>query len=666
MVTARRREERIQDVPIAITAVPAQEIFDRGAADLRDLQYSIPGLNIVSLSPGADRIILRGVDPGSGTGLPIVGIYVDDVGISVDQQQRDPPFPLVDIARVEVLRGPQGTTYGQGSVAGTIRYITQEPNLQRATGYALGNVYSQQHGEVGYRVNGAVGVPLIEDKLGLRLVGGHERYAGWIDYTVPKIEDANRVERTFGRARLLWQPTPAGRVSLMYQYVDQKTDTNNLSDLNSNTINSKLPSLAPSSDKSHLINLSVDVDIGGVTLTSATGYQHRHNLIVGVIPSPPIVINFDTVYKQFSQEVRLASNDASAPISWVVGAWYRDFDSEVDRTATIFGGPFPPLARQGDDPVDSESKAVFGDATWRPSPKLELSGGLRYYWDTRESAGRSNGTALPTSRASFDAFSPRVNMLYRFTDSISVYATAAKGFRSGGFNGGSGSAYGPEKLWSYEVGTKAALLDNRLFFELAGYYVDYKNRQSQGVVLINGVNFTETTNGGKASGPGIEGALTARLPAGFGIDLTAAYNKVEYDRTTQDTNSGEPFDYVPKFTASASLHQRIALSERTAAYWRADYQHASSSFSITRANTCSAATGICMPGTTTENYKLAPQDLVNLRAGVQFGQFDLSADVFNVFNEDAETFLFSPVAVFDQATRIRPRSYGLTLRVNFD
>ena len=664
-VTARLRPERIQDVPFAITAVGQEEVLDRGAAELRDLQFSIPGLNIVSLTPGADRVVLRGIDPGSGTGLPIVGIYVDEVGISVDQQQRDPPFPLVDIARVEILRGPQGTTYGQGSVAGTIRYITQEPSLEGIDGYALGNVYFQDEGDIGYRANAAIGVPLVEGELGLRVVGGYERFAGWIDYTLAGVEDANVTERHFVRARLLWQPDSIGRVSLLYQYLDQESDAANLSDLANNRVNSALPRLGPSGDQSHLFNLSIDLDLGGVRLTSATGYQHRNNLIVAVLPAPPIVINFDTTYEQVSQEIRLASADSTAPLSWVLGAWYRHFDSQVDRTATFAGAPFPPLDLRGDDPVDSESRAIFGDLTWRALPQLELSGGLRYYWDDRDNSGVGFAGPLPVRSASFDSLSPRVNILYRWNDDVSTYATVAKGFRSGGFNS-SGTSYGPESLWSYEVGTKASLWDGRVFFELAGYYLDYQDRQSQGVVIINGVNFTETTNAGAASGPGVEAALSARLPGGLSLDLTASYNDVEYDTTTQDTNAGEPFDYVPSFTASASLHQRIALSDSVTGYWRADYQHADSAPSILRANNCTPATGICVPGATVENYATEPQDIVNLRIGVEFGRFDLSADVFNLFNEDAELFLFSPVAVFQQATRLRPRSYGLTLRVRFD
>lgn len=667
VVTARLRPERIQDVPFAITAVSQEEVLDRGASELRDLQFSIPGLNIVSLNQGADRIVLRGIDPGSGTGLPIVGIYVNDVGISVDQQQRDPPFPLVDIARVEVLRGPQGTTYGQGSVAGTVRYITEQPDLENVTGYALANVYSQRYGEVGYRGNVAVGVPLVKGKLGLRVVGGHERYAGWIDYTRAGIEDANRLDRTFVRGSLLLEPSPGGSISLMYQYLDQTADASNLSNIASNRVNSLLQTAGPTTDKSHLINLSVNVDLGSnITLTSATGYQHRNNVLTGVIPNPPIVITFDTVYEQVTQELRFSSTDQTAPITWVFGGWYRSFDSQVNRTATFGGVPFAGLSLRGDDPVDSESRAVFGDVTWKATPSLEISGGLRYYWDDRSNNGVTPAGVLPTRKAAFDAFSPRLNVLYRWSDDVSTYATVSKGFRSGGFNGGSGSAYGAEKVWSYEVGTKAALFDGALYFDLAAYYLDYKDRQSQGVVLINGVNFTETTNAGAASGPGIEGAMTIRLPAGFGIDLTAAYNDVEYDTTTQDTNAGEPFDYVPGFTASASIHQRIPFNVTTTGYWRADYQHADGAFSIVRANTCNPATGTCTPGATLENYQTSPQDIVNLRAGIEFGRFDVSLDVYNLFNEDAETFLFSPVAQFQQATRVRPRSFGLTVRARID
>ncbi|MEY3295928.1 MAG: hypothetical protein RLZZ451_1976 [Pseudomonadota bacterium] len=163
-VTATKRNERITDVPLAVTAIGEAEIRDRGAADLRDMQYSVPGLNIQEQTPGANRIQLRGVNAGFGTGLPIVGTYLDEMGITIDQQSRDSLVQLVDMSRVEVLRGPQGTLYGEGSMAGTIRYLTRNPSLTKTDGFVEANLYQQQDGGMGHRLSGAFGTPLMEGR----------------------------------------------------------------------------------------------------------------------------------------------------------------------------------------------------------------------------------------------------------------------------------------------------------------------------------------------------------------------------------------------------------------------------------------------------------------------------------------------------------------------
>ena len=668
VVTARKRAERIVDVPFAITAVSGSEISARGAVDIKDLQFSIPGINITQTFAGADKVQMRGVSPGSGTGLPIVGIYVDEVGVSIDQQQRDGGFPLVDLERIEVLRGPQGTAYGQGSLAGTIRYLTRNPDLDATDGFAEGNVYSQSEGGTGFRVNAAVGMPIVKGKAGLRIAGGVEKQAGWIDYTAIGQEDANESERRYIRPKLLLRPNERLTLTAMYQYYELEADTDNISGFDGVSQRNR-PTLYPASDKFHLVNLIGEYDFGPVTLTASSGYQFREFVLRGAVGLPPpsvAVLIAPTDYEQISHEVRLSSNGAG-PISYVIGAWYREFTSTIDRLITINGAPTTIFRRVGTDPVDSESYAVFGEVTWSATDRLDLSLGGRYYDDERET-----GSTVPvaaTITANFDKFSPRLNASYKLDDVSTVYATVSQGFRSGGFNANN-STYGPETLWNYEVGTKSSLMGGRLFLDAAVYYLDYKDRQSQNLLPIAGTtSFVAVTNNtGSASGLGAELGLTARFDRGFQLDLTGAYNDVTNDEASVEFREGERFNFVPEFTGSAALSQSFPVAADMTGFWRVDFQYASDQQSVIRQ--AGAVPPGSPPGTppaivVLEDFDLGAQTYLNLRAGVEWRSWTVTLEANNVLDEDAYIFTNPPVASTREGVHARPASYGVTVRTTF-
>jgi outer membrane receptor protein involved in Fe transport len=654
LVTASKREERLTDLPFAITAIGQKELQDRGAIDIRDIQFTVPSLNIQEQTPGSNRVQLRGINAGAGTGLPVVSTYVDEVGVTIDQQQRDGAFPLVDLERIEVLRGPQGTLYGEGAMAGTIRYITRNPSLTDVDGFVEGNLYAQSEGDVGYRVNGAIGLPIIKDKVGLRIAGGYERMAGWIDYPQIGKENVNDIERIFIRPKLLAQVTDNFKVSLLYQYYSLEADTDTQSSVADPGVRAR-NELFPAADKSHLVNLILELDAGPFKITSSSGYQQRDLLFNASLG--PFRVRFDNSFEQFNQELRFASND-DGPIQYVGGVWYRNFKSNEVREAFV-GGVFTPfLFRDGDAPVDSESFAVFGDATWSATERFDISVGGRWFLDSR-----SSGSTIPATidlKADFNAFSPRVSVNYALADDASAYATISKGFRSGGFNGGTRSSFGPETLWNYEIGTKASLFDGKLFIDFAGYYADYKDRQAQTAVpLGNGVFVAETRNVGAASGFGLEGAISAKLGMGFQIDATAGWNNITSDVSGTETLKGERFDFVAPFTASISLNQRIDLSDTLTGMWRLDYQHSDSYSARVRTSTPTGAV------VTLQDFQSAKQDYLNARIGIEAAAWSVSLDMRNILNEDALLFPIAPLANSQEGVHATPRSYGITFRYNF-
>ena len=189
VVTAQKRMERLIDVPMAITAVTGVEIERRGVSSLqRSSVFSaraIPG----AMGPGQERIQIRGVSTSNG--LPTVGQYLDEMPISIDDNTQSLGLRLIDMERIEVLRGPQGTLYGEGSMGGTIRYLTAKPDLTRFGGSFEAQAGAVTDGDTAWRVNGVVNLPVVKDRAGLRVVAGYEDTGGWIDSLVTGQENVN-------------------------------------------------------------------------------------------------------------------------------------------------------------------------------------------------------------------------------------------------------------------------------------------------------------------------------------------------------------------------------------------------------------------------------------------------------------------------------------------
>jgi outer membrane receptor protein involved in Fe transport len=655
-VTATKRDTRITNVPFAVSAIGESEIRDRGAVDLRDLQYSIPGLNIQESSPGASRIQLRGVNAGAGTGLPIVGTYIDEMGVTIDQQQRDTFFPLVDMSRIEVLRGPQGTLYGEGSLAGTVRYLTRNPSLTKTDGFVESNLYRQAEGGVGQRISGAFGTPLAEGKVGLRIAAGSDKLPGWIDNPQMGLKDTNEGKRFFIRPKLLIKPDEKLSISLLAMHSRYEFESDNVASLADSSVRKKT-TLFPGKDNTDLANAVIKYDFGAVTLTSSTGYLQRDLLFTGSLSGGAIRATFDSSFKQWNQELRLSSN-GDGPVQYTVGAWARDYESLVDRSGTLNGSPFSGLRRVGTDPVNSKSSAIFGDTTWKLNQRIELSGGARYYNDERSLD--STIPARPTGPAvgKFNAFSPRLSGRYEWDRNASSYATLSKGFRSGGFNG-NGSTYDPETLVNMEIGHKAQM-SSSLFFDGAIYYADYQDRQAQSATEVSpGVFQATTKNVGKASGPGVEAAVSAKLGGGLDLTATLGWHDIKAKSSNIEVLKGEAFDGVSKLTSSLSLSKRMALSSGLKGMWRVDYQHANPYSFVARQGLPNGTVS------TLQNFRSANQDFFNVRAGVEGSDWSATLELKNLTNKQPMLFPITPIAQSAEGVYAVPRTIGITVRKSF-
>ncbi|MFV3074958.1 TonB-dependent receptor [Niveispirillum fermenti] len=662
IVTAQKRMERLIEVPLAITAVTGAEIERRGVASLRELQYAVPGLSLVETAPGQERLQIRGVSATNG--LPTVGQYLDEMPTSIDDNTQSVGLRLIDMERVEVLRGPQGTLYGEGSMGGTIRYLTANPDLRDFGGRLEGQLGRVTDGGTAGRVSGVVNLPLVKDRVGLRVVAGYEDTGGWIDSTVTGKKDVNAARIFTIRGKLLAEVTENLQASIMVLHQDQKQDYQNYG----TGRQTSAPLAAYNNPNYDLVNAVLRWDLGWGSLLNSFGYQKAENstmtdLSSVYVPLLPVFgypagtitsvgLGSDSSTEIFSNEIRLAS--APGIVEWTVGLYGRRLDREgVSRTVTAPGTmAFDLISAVATS--KSEAGAVFGELAWNVSDQLTVTGGLRYFYEKRTLTAVSasfGNPAINENSGDFSSVNPRVNVSYKFSPDGLVYASVAKGFRSGGFNSaatGGPADYDPEKLWTYEVGTRHQLLDNRLIVDAAAYYNDWQGVQSSFFPVGAAIGYI--TNGGKVQGYGIDASLTARPVSGLTVSATYGWNDLSYKTASAEHAVGDPVDYAVQESWSGYIDYRWPLSESLDGFARLDYQHAGRSAIINRGSNV--------------NVRIGARDLLNARIGVDFGNFELSLFADNL-TDVSRPVIPGPYGVILQDVEQTPRIIGVNFKTGF-
>ncbi|WP_233350891.1 TonB-dependent receptor [Hyphomonas sp. ND6WE1B] len=493
IVTATKREASLQDVPFSINA-QSQEDMDRvGAENIEDIARNVAGLTIQNLGPGQSQVAIRGVSAGQivrdQPGVKEqVGIYLDESAVSMSLFT--PDLDLFDLARVETLRGPQGTLFGSGSVGGTVRYITHQPDVEQfeAAAEAGGSIVSG--GSAGGHVKGMINAPIAGDVLAVRAVGYHTRYPGFIDAVTRdgKIEDVNDGERSGGRVSALFAPAPELQITPRLVYQDIKVNGYNREEpfniyANPDTLGVEglgsrkqfLMRRESFSDELLMADLTGSLNLGFAELVSVSTYTDRKIDIIrdgsALLHSVSLDLGYDlsitdnpanftdhTDYKAFAQELRLAS-DSDGQLQWLVGGFYSDVERDFAQavivegydaaTDAVFGAGTADAVRNGIAQTDSaisndftvklEQFALFGEVSYDFTDRLTGTFGGRYY-DFDESRLLSDGGIIANGASGIldetasDGFSPRVLLSYALNNSVRVNAQAAKGFRLGGVN----------------------------------------------------------------------------------------------------------------------------------------------------------------------------------------------------------------------------------------
>ncbi len=492
IVTATKRDASIQDIPFSINAQTEKDIQRSGAVTLEDLSRNVAGLTIQNLGPGQSQVSVRGVSAGQVVrdqpGVKEqVGVYLDESVISLSLFT--PDVDLFDLNRVETLRGPQGTLFGSGSVGGTIRYITNQPKLDKTEGLFEANANLVGGDDFGGHVKGMVNLP-ISDKVAMRAVGYLTQYGGFIDALGEggKVKkNVNDGARRGGRLSFLIKPSDTVTLTPRVVYQEIRAHGFNREDVfnlyaNPNTTTRPKITLGERqqyllldesfSDNTLLGDFTANVDLGGAALTSVSSYIKRKiavnrdaSALTGSVsvdlgfPAAGVMLPSQLVdttdLKQYTQELRLAST-GEGPFQWVVGGFYSKVDRVYNQrlptpgydaytnavlgagTSTAVANGFPANSPYNAYlPYDIKQKAVFGEVNYTLG-KLTATAGGRYYdfSETRQfkSGGLFANGDNRTDKTSSDGFTPRFLLSYAATDNVTFNAQASKGFRLGGVN----------------------------------------------------------------------------------------------------------------------------------------------------------------------------------------------------------------------------------------
>jgi iron complex outermembrane receptor protein len=491
VVTAEKRESTVQKTPISMTAISEAEIQARGFEDFRDIAQETPGVSMKTSGPGQTEFEMRGLDATGGFS-PTVGFYIDDAPLTAPAQAAqgkvvvDPD--LYDLNRVEVLRGPQGTLYGAGSMGGTIKLVTNAPQLNTVAVSAQTKESGTDGGGFNYGGSAMVNLPITQDVAAIRFVGTYKYTSGWIDRVVL---NPFPLETNGGATRgdvltapvqarysdVNWEELWGGRVSLLLKLGDnltiqaglmhQKISTGGpftIDDPPGNVEAHYQPFdiAEPLEDNFSLYTLNVKYHFDFADLTSATSKWNRHDeQTQDISETIQALLGLPSFYppngagpgsqeetdfsSQATEELRLASNGEGA-FQWLGGAFYSSFDSNTTSLSNYAG--LEPIFGTTDlisvgEPITIIQRALFGEASYKLTDQLKGTLGLRYYRYSSEeeainggiaSIAGGPGTVLEFGRANNKGFNPKVNLSYTPIDDLLVYTTAAKGFRPGGPN----------------------------------------------------------------------------------------------------------------------------------------------------------------------------------------------------------------------------------------
>ena len=637
IVTAQKSgAQELQDVPLAIQAFSGEDLKERNITTIGDLVSSVPGaFEGFRQSNGSRFYNLRGNVTQNGDSP--IGYYLDDTPFIVTNFGIAPPVRFLDMERIEVLRGPQGTLYGQGSSGGVFIFHTRDPNLNEIE-YAAEAETSKTRGAESwnYGASGAISVPIIKGRLAIRASGGFSRDAGWADAYfgpydgTPDQTGVNNAKNDDIRVVALFRPWD--NVNIRAQYWNFRPRQN----FTGFTASVKPPYFENTAGQDGFSNgnfklwsVTGSIDLDAFSITSAT--SHLEGVFGINIPiSPAGSFSSQFLPKMFAQELRVNSN-GSGPLHWVVGAAYQDGQGPQVNALDL---PAAGLFINADNNTLTENWALFGEVSYDLlDGKLVPLVGLRTYHDDRSFAD-DNGS-VPTKK-SVETW--RVNLSYLPTDNLTMFISAATGFRPGIVQSRvqveslemagvpAQVALSPESSKNYEFGLKWRTLGRSLNVGLNLYRLEYTNLQTSVTGGIDGVD--GFANFGDAVTKGIDLELHWNTPIdGLGIGFVGNINDSKYTKVNEVIAAAQPLLYPgARMTNTLGNNYRFDVS----------YNREIASGFDGFGNISLSHSGDRLQG---NGLVAQPYDVMNLTVGVRHGGWELALIGNNLTDERGPTFL---------------------------
>lgn len=599
VVTAEHREASLQDTQISISAFSSQDIQDMGISNTTDLAHAAPNIVINSFQGGKSGVSvnMRGMAQNETlvTFDPAIGVYIDDVLISKNVGAM---LDVVDMERIEILRGPQGTLYGRNTMGGTLNYVTKKP-VDEFEGSITATV-----GKYGQRdLKGVINAPLLDANsefgtLNMRLSAAAINRDGLTDNNLTGAPDGEleTKDRKAALLHLMWEPTDDIKVLYSYDWtrIDEVPGTPWTTNVNlERTVGTLLqpfaigrvdrpdsimvngPHVAETDVDGH--SLHIDYAISeSLTFKSITAMREMENFSTADADGSPISImqTIDTnINDQFTQEFRLVGTAWDNRLDFTVGLFYMDEEGKVDQILEVFTFPERSFAE-----FENKNWALYGQATYALTDQWRVTAGVRYTEEEREMSKffypRTGGTVVfPDAKGDFDNISPMVSISYDWNEDVMSYFKVSTGFQSGGFNVRDANpttfveGFDEETLLAYEVGIKADI-DDRIRLNTALWYSDYDDKR------VN--NFDPETVGNVVRNAGVveiygaEIELLAQLNEHFRLGVNYGYTKPEYKKYDSpnpdnpseilDLSDSTNFLYTPENTAGINLTYEYQLA----------------------------------------------------------------------------------------------------------
>lgn len=660
-VTAQKTgAQSLQEVPLAIQAFDGEALKEKNITNLDDLVSAIPGAFEGQRQSVASRSYnLRGAGGSNANGDSPIGYYLDDVPFIVTNFGIAPPVRFIDMERVEVLRGPQGTLYGQGSSGGVFIFHTRDPSLTDFKFIGEAEVGSTEGADsMNYGVAGAVSIPLIEDRLAVRVSGGHSFNPGWADAYygpfdgTPDDKGVNEVKDDDIRVAALFKPTD--NISLRGQYWKfrpRQAFTGFTASVDPPYYQNTAGQSSFADGNFELWSFTANIDFERFSITSATSDLQGH-FGINIPQSPAGFFSSQFFPEMFAQELRAYSTGAG-PLNWVVGASYQDGEGPQDNQ----------LQRPGVD-IDAgnntltENYAVFGEISYDLfDGKLVPLLGLRTYHDKRTF---EDGTNSLTSTKDVDTW--RVNLSWLPSDDLTMFVTASTGFRAGIVQSQvqveslrlagvpASVALDPETSKNYEVGLKWRSANRALSVGLNLYQTEYEDLQTNTPGAIEGVN--GFSNFGDATSRGVDYEIQWHTPLeGMIVSWVGNTNKSEFDRVAPAVQAA-----LPLFRPGSRLVNSIQRTSRVDVSYSTEFASTLEGFG----NVSYGQTGnrLQSSGLYADSYSL-----INATLGVRRGPYEVALIGDNLTDERGPTFIGTAGPNSGQGPT--PRTVGLRFRANF-